>query len=203
MQQKGVLLIVCGPSGVGKTSLCRQLLEEHDRLRFSVSVTTREPRDGEVDGEDYHFVDPETFDRMKEEGAFAEWAHVHGNQYGTTFETLRTAWAEDHDLIFDIDYQGARQLKESFPDATSVLVIPPSMPVLRDRLSGRGSEDEGDIERRMNNARQELAQYEIFDFIVENDELDEAAATMQCIYRTARHRRRFQAHRVESLLDES
>ncbi len=203
MQQKGVLLIVCGPSGVGKTSVCRQLRKDHDRLRFSVSVTTRPPRDKEVDGEDYHFVDPKEFDRMKEEGAFAEWAHVHGNQYGTTFETLRSAWAENSDLIFDIDYQGARQLKESFPDATSVLVVPPSMSTLRDRLSSRGSEDAETIDRRMDNARQELAQYEIFDFIVENDELEEAAETMECIYRAARHRRRFQAHRVESLLDDA
>ena len=202
MQQKGVLLIVCGPSGVGKTSLCRQLLRDHDRLRFSVSVTTRAPREGEVDGQDYHFVDAKAFDRMKEEGAFAEWAHVHGNQYGTTFETLRTAWAEDSDLIFDIDYQGARQLKESFPDGTGVLVVPPDMQTLRQRLRGRGSESEASFERRIDNARQELAQYELFDYIVENDDFDRAVEVLSSVYLAARHRRPLSDPMVRSLLDD-
>lgn len=200
MEQKGVLFIVCGPSGVGKTTLSEEMLRRFERLTFSVSVTTRPPRDYEVDGEDYHFVDEQQFEAMREEGAFVEWARVHGNYYGTTFATLSRAWEEGRDLLFDIDYQGARQLKESFPDATSVLVVPPSMEVLRDRLTGRGSESEETLQTRLTNAREELAQYEIYDFIIENDDFEDAADDLACVYRCATFRRRFQAERVEELL---
>ena len=200
MQKTGVLLIVCGPSGVGKTSLCEELLEQFDRLQFSVSYTTRQPREDEVDGEDYHFVGEETFRQMREGDEFAEWARVHGNFYGTSFEVIRRAWERGEDLLFDIDYQGARQLQEHFPQSSGVLVIPPDMETLAERLRGRGSETEADFERRMENARRELAQYELFDYIVENDDFDLAAETMAAILRAARQQRHLQTERVESLL---
>ena len=200
MDQKGVLLIVCGPSGVGKTSLCDALLERHDRLRFSVSYTTRDPRDYEVDGEDYHFVETGAFVRMREEGAFAEWANVHGNWYGTSFQVIRDAWDDGQDLLFDIDYQGARQLKESFPGSTGVLVIPPDMETLASRLRGRGSESEEAFERRFENAREELAEFELFDYVVENDEFDEAADVLSSVYVAARQTLALQRSKVEQLL---
>lgn len=200
MEQKGVLFIVCGPSGVGKSTLCDRLLDEFERIQFSVSYTTRAPREGEIDGEDYHFVDDETFDEMVESNRFAEWAKVHGNKYGTSFDVIESAWDDDRDLLFDIDYQGARQLKESYPDSTGVFIIPPDMRALEDRLRGRDKDSKAVIERRIHNAREELAQYELFEFIVENDELERAYDVLSSIYVAARHRRHLQADRIERLL---
>lgn len=202
MDQQGVLLIVCGPSGVGKTSLCEEMLGRFDRLKFSVSYTTRDAREGEVDGDDYHFVDREEFDRMREHDEFAEWAKVHGNYYGTSFDVIRTAWKRGNDLLFDIDYQGARQLKESFPGSTGVLIIPPDMATLERRLSKRGSETNESFERRLHNAREELAQYQLFDYIVENDDFEVAADHLGSIVTAARHHRVLQHERVERLLDD-
>ena len=200
MDVQGVLLIVCGPSGVGKTSLSHAVLERFDRLDFSVSYTTREARDDEVDGVDYHFVSDETFDRMRENGGFAEWAEVHGNRYATAFEVIEQAWEEGTDLLFDIDYQGARQLKEHFPGSTGVLVVPPDMATLEQRLRGRGSESEASFARRMDNARQELAQYGLFDYIVENDDFDDAVEVLEAVYVAARHRRELCTQQLDELI---
>ncbi len=203
MEQDGVLLIVCGPSGVGKTSLCDALLDRFEGLRFSVSYTTRPPREGENDGVDYHFVDQSRFERMRESDQFAEWAKVHGNYYGTSFDVIRTAWEQDADLLFDIDYQGARQLKESFPQSTGVLIVPPDMQTLEGRLRNRGSESESTFRERLNNAKMELSQYHLFDFIVENDVFERATETLASVYIAARHRRDLQAKRVDQLLQSS
>lgn len=203
MEQQGVLLIVCGPSGVGKTSLCHELIARSEDLRFSVSYTTRERREGEVDGEDYHFVDEETFEEMRSNNQFAEFAEVHGDFYGTSFGVLREAWEDDKDLVFDIDYQGARQLKENFPKSTGVLVIPPDMATLERRLRGRGTESSEALRRRLDNAKMELSQYHLFDFVLENDELEEAVETLSAILVAARHWRDLQAPNVEQLLQES
>jgi len=202
MEQNGVLLIVCGPSGVGKTSLCHELVDRYDELRFSVSYTTRDRRSSEVDGEDYHFVEPETFEEMREEGRFAEWAEVHGHRYGTSFGVLREAWEDDFDLVFDIDYQGARQLKEHFPNSTGVLVIPPDMETLAERLEGRGSESEEAYERRLDNAKMELSQYHLFDFVVENDDFEDAVERLGAVLVASRHWRNLQKSKVERLLQE-
>lgn len=198
--QYGVLLIVCGPSGVGKTSLSRKLLDEEPRLVPSVSYTTRPPREGEEDGVDYHFVDHATFQRKRDAGAFAEWAEVHGNYYGTPKSAIENAWAEDNDVIFDIDYQGARQLKDAFPSAVGVLVIPPSMNELEARLRGRETDSERVIERRLEAAREELAQYELFDYIVENDEFDVAFEQLATVYDASRLSMPLQRSRLADLL---
>lgn len=203
MEQNGVLLIVCGPSGVGKTSLCTALLERFDRLQFSVSYTTREPREDETDGVDYEFIGQDRFDEMRESDQFAEWAKVHGNYYGTSFDVIRTAWEQDNDLLFDIDYQGARQLKESFPKSTGVLIVPPDMQTLEGRLRDRGSESDEAFRQRLNNAKMELSQYHLFDFIVENDEFDRAADVLSSVYVASRHRRDLQEHQVDRLLQSS
>lgn len=181
--KNGVLFIVCGPSGVGKTSLSRRLLEDRPRLTMSVSYTTRDPRQGEEDGVDYHFVDEATFEQMRERDEFAEWARVHGNYYGTPIDGILDAWKEDRDVLFDIDYQGARQLKDRFPEESQgVLVIPPNMRTLEDRLRGRATDSEQVIERRLEAARHELAQFELYDFIIENDEFDTALAHLEAVY---------------------
>jgi guanylate kinase len=198
--QHGVLLIVCGPSGVGKTSLTRELLERTPRLRLSISYTTRPPRDGEADGVDYHFVDHATFEEKRETGVFAEWAEVHGNYYGTPKSAIEDAWADDEDVIFDIDYQGARQLKDAFPTALGVLVIPPSMDELEDRLRGRDTDSEAVIQRRLKAAREELAQYELFDYIVENDEFDVAFEQLRTVYQAGRLAMPLQRERLAELL---
>lgn len=198
--QKGVLLIVCGPSGVGKTSLSHRLLAEHAQLVPSVSYTTRKPRDTEEDGVDYHFVDNATFVDKRDAGAFAEWAEVHGNYYGTPESAIEDAWSAGKDVIFDIDYQGARQLKDSFPSAVGVLVIPPSMEALESRLRGRETDSDQVIKRRLEAAREELAQFELFDFIVENDEFDEAFAQLDVVYEAAQLAMPQQRDRLADLL---
>lgn len=198
---KGVLLIVCGPSGVGKTSLCDALLASGPKLTLSVSYTTRPRRGDEVDGQNYHFIGSEEFERMKDAGKFAEWAEVHGNYYGTSTEVVEAAWDSGRDLLFDIDYQGARQLKQRYPDATAVLIAPPDMQVLARRLRGRGTDSDEVIENRLKAARHELAQYPLFDYVVENGEFDEAVKVLESIYVAARHARPLKIDWVEGLLD--
>jgi guanylate kinase len=137
-----ILLIISSPSGAGKTTLTHRLLQEFPELRFSVSHTTRRPRPNEVDGQDYHFVDPQGFRQLIEQGSFAEWAEVHGNLYGTSLTEIDRARSDGkHGVLFDVDYQGARQIKEKFPEAAGVFILPPSMDELRRRLDSRGSDD--------------------------------------------------------------
>jgi guanylate kinase len=139
---------------------------------------------------------------LRQEGRFAEYAEVHGNRYGTSFEVLRKAWEDDFDLVFDIDYQGARQLKEHFPNSTGVMVIPPDLETLADRLEGRGSESEEAYARRLDNAKMELSQYHLFDFIVENDTFEVAVDHLGSVLVASRHWRNLQKSKVEALLEE-
>lgn len=200
---RGVLLIVCGPSGVGKTTMCHRLLDRHEPLRFSISYTTRPPRGDEEDGVDYHFVDDDEFDRMREAGEFAEWAEVHGHRYGTARSTIESAWERGDDLLFDIDYQGADQLTSTYDHAEAVFVVPPSMAELRARLSGRGTESEEALQRRLDQATHELRQYELFDYVVTNARLDDAVETLDCIYEAARRARPLRETDVRTLIDEA
>ncbi|RAL25486.1 guanylate kinase [Lujinxingia litoralis] len=202
MAEQGVLLIVCGPSGVGKTSLCQALLKARPRLTPSVSYTTRARRGDEVDGQAYHFVDVARFEEMVERGAFAEWANVHGNYYGTSSEVIEAAWQQGHDVLFDIDYQGAKQLKERYPHATSVLVAPPDMKTLEGRLRGRGTDAPEVIARRLKAARHELAQHELFEFLLENRDFDQALGALISVYDSARHARALKVDWLNRLLDQ-
>ncbi len=197
----GILFIVCGPSGVGKTSLGRVVRERHDRLVLSVSYTTRAPRENETDGVDYHFVDMATFEKMRDEGAFAEWAMVHGNAYATPRVAITSAWDAGKDVFFDIDYQGAAQLDEAFPtESVSVLVAPPSMQELEARLRGRKTDSEEIIQRRLKNAREELEQHALFDYILFNDDFDSAADALERIYLAAQFRNHLRREKLEALL---
>lgn len=183
MKKGGLLLIVSGPSGVGKSSLCGRLLEENEQLKLSISYTTRAPRGQEVNGEHYHFVSRETFLDMVAQGKFAEHAEVHGNFYGTSRATVEEAFSRGEDLLFDIDYQGSNQLKAAFPEAScAVLLLPPSMEVLEARLRGRGTDAEDVIERRMAAATHEMEQFESFDYAVVNEVLEEAYQTLHAVY---------------------
>lgn len=187
MTAKGTLLIVAGPSGVGKSSLCKRLLREFDTLRLSISYTTRSPRGTEVDGVAYHFIDVPRYESMVAEGAFAESAFVHGNYYGSSHAAIDEVLSLGNDVLFDIDYQGARQLKDAFPNARAVLLMPPSMAVLEARLRGRDTDGEEVIQRRLAAARHELSQFELFDFAIVNDEFDRAYDALRGIYLSVRH----------------
>jgi guanylate kinase len=196
-----ILLIISSPSGAGKTTLTHRLLQEFPELRFSVSHTTRRPRANEVDGQDYHFVTEETFRRVLNEDGFAEWAEVHGNLYGTSVEEIdRARQAGKAGLLFDVDYQGARQIKEKFPHAVGVFILPPSMKELRRRLDGRGSDSAAARERRFNKAREEIEHYPFFDYMIVNDDLQQALGQLRGIVLAEGCRQWRVAAKAEALL---
>lgn len=181
----GVALVLSAPSGAGKSTLARRLLAASPRLRYSISCTTRAPRQGETEGRDYHFISRADFEARAEEGAFAEWAIVHGNFYGTPLAPLREALAQGCDILFDIDVQGAAQLRLALPEAVLAFILPPSLEELEARLRGRGLDDEASISRRLANARSELAQAMWYDAVIVNDDLETACADLLAFYRSA------------------
>ena len=195
-----LLLIICSPSGAGKTTLKNRLLAARGDLRFSVSHTTRPKRPHEVDGRDYHFVDRVHFGQMIDRGEFAEWAEVHGNRYGTSHAEIELARATHRGVVFDIDYQGARQLKASLDGPVTVFVLPPSMGELERRLRSRGDEREESILRRLTNARDEIEHYAIFDYVIVNDDLDRAFEELGAIVAAERTRTRRRARLAEHML---
>jgi guanylate kinase len=170
-----LLLTICSPSGAGKTTLTRDLLRHFKDFTFSVSCTTRKPRATEVDGRDYFFVDQDTFRKRVAEGAFVEWAEVHGNFYGTSVSELDRARSEGKvGIVFDVDYQGARQIRAQLPSAVGVFILPPSMDELARRLRGRATDDEATIQRRFAKAKVEIEHYRLFDYVIVNDDYDKA-----------------------------
>lgn len=197
-----LLLILSSPSGAGKTTLTRKLREKFPSLRFSVSHTTRAPRANEVDGKDYHFIRRDEFDELVAKDAFVEWAHVHGNCYGTTRAEIERAKAEPgcSGMIFDIDYQGARQIRAKEPDVVSVFILPPSMIELERRLRGRASETEEVVRRRFEAAKVEIEHYGFFDYLVVNDDIDNAFRHLEGIVLAERSRRTRRAELAERLL---
>ncbi len=193
-------LIITAPSGGGKTTLVRRLLDQYSDLTVSVSVTTRPPREGEMDGRDYHFVTPTTFDEMVLRGAFAEWAEVHGHRYGTSLERMIEARGRYRGMIFVIDTQGARQLMARVPEAVGVFILPPSLGVLEERLRKRGTDGEETIARRLRNARVELTHYAMFDHVVINDDLDAAYEELRAVVVAERARRWRRAAQAEAVM---
>jgi len=177
------LFVVSSPSGAGKTTLCNRLRAEFPKLSFSVSTTTRPPRAGETHGVDYEFVDQPTFQEMIARDEFAEYAMVHGHMYGTSAALVRQAVGEGRDLLFDIDYQGGRQLKQAFPhDVVLVFILPPSISALAERLQRRATDSAEVIERRLRVAREELKHYAEYDYLVMNDDLDRAYDALRAVY---------------------
>jgi guanylate kinase len=196
-----LLLILSSPSGAGKTTLTRYLLEQLPDFTFSVSHTTRKPRTGEEDGVHYHFVDRGGFEAVRDGGGFAEWAEVHGNLYGTSLAEIDRARAQGkRGIVFDIDYQGARQIRASRPEAIGVFVLPPSLEVLRKRLEGRATDSAEVIERRFQVAKVEIEHYGFFDYLIVNDDLAESQRALLGIALAERYRRGRQALKAERLL---
>jgi guanylate kinase len=189
--RRGVLLIVASPSGAGKTSLCRRLMADHKALELSVSMTTRGIRPGEVADRDYHFVDDAEFQRLIDADAFLEWADVHGSRYGSPRAPIDRALAEGRDVLFDIDWQGARDIAQKCPDdAVRVFILPPSLEELRRRLVTRSQDAEEVIERRIANAKGEIEHCGEFDYVFVNDDFDRSYAELAHIYHAERSRRR-------------
>jgi guanylate kinase len=197
-----LLLVLSSPSGAGKTTLTRMLLQNCPDLRFSVSHTTRAPRNGEVDGADYHFVDRAEFLDLVARGAFLEWAEVHGNLYGTSSAEIDRARATAgcNGMIFDIDYQGARQIKSKVADVVTAFLLPPSMDELQRRLRGRASETEETLSRRFNVAKREIEHYALFDYVVVNEHVQQAFDELRSIVVAERTRRQRRARVAEALL---
>ncbi len=196
-----LLLIVSSPSGAGKTTLCHKLLGEFVDLKFSISHTTRVQRAGEVDGKDYYYIKDDDFDRMIEDELFIEWAHVHGNRYGTARAEVRAAATAGKDLIFDVDFQGARKIKDQYPNAVGVFVLPPSIGELQRRLRARGTESKESLERRFKAALDEISNHELFDYLFVNDKLEVAYDRLRAILLAERSRRSRVAHLAEEMLE--
>jgi len=196
----GILFIVSAPSGAGKTSLLKQLIPADPRLALSVSHTTRAMRPGEEDGVHYHFATVEAFQRMVGEGAFLEHAQVFDNYYGTAEGAVRDQLAGGQDVVLEIDWQGAGQVRQRFPEAVSIFIAPPSITALRERLSGRGQDSDETIERRMRDARSELSHFPEYDYLVLNDDFDTALAELAAIVTAERLRQPRQAARHAAAL---
>lgn len=198
----GVLFVVSAPSGAGKTSLLRVLVPTDPRLRLSVSHTTRAPRPGEVDGIHYHFVDRPQFEAMVAADAFLEHARVFDNLYGTAEQSVRDLLGASFDVVLEIDWQGARQVRARFPEAVSVFIVPPSVAALRERLSGRGQDSTEVIDRRMRDARSELSHFGEYDYLVVNDAFAQALEDLRAIVAAERLRRPRQQTRFAAALEE-
>lgn len=200
MQRQGILFTVSAPSGAGKTSLVRALVEAEPLLGVSVSHTTRPARSGERDGVNYHFVTVDHFQAMAAAGAFLEHARVFDNYYGTAEQTVAAERAAGRDVILEIDWQGAAQVRRQVPDCVSIFVLPPSREVLRERLTGRGQDAEAVIDRRMAEAVSEMSHYPESDYLVINDCFDAALSDLQAIVRAERLRQSRQQQAQAGLL---
>ncbi len=196
----GTLFVISAPSGAGKTSLVQALLEQTDNLKVSVSHTTRAIRPGEIDGVDYHFVAEETFQAMLERADFLEQARVFDNFYGTSQPWVEEQLAAGCDIILEIDWQGAQQIRHLKPDCVCIFILPPSRETLHERLTNRGQDDESIIAGRMAKAISEMSHYGEADFLVINDHFDTALAELQTIVRCQRLRQDPQAHRYRELI---
>jgi guanylate kinase len=197
---QGKLYIISAPSGAGKTSLVRQLVADLDRLTVSVSHTTRPMRPGEAHGRDYFFVPVAEFQAMLERQAFLEHARVFDNFYGTARQTVEENLSQGLDVILEIDWQGAQQIKKLMPDSLSIFILPPSIDILQQRLRNRGQDDEQIIARRMRDAVTEMSHYDEFDYLVVNDVFEQALAALKSILTANRLTRQRQMHELEPLL---
>lgn len=194
---RGVLFVVSSPSGGGKGTLIHRVLNGTPGLKYSVSYTTRTPRNGEIAGIDYLFVSPARFEELVAAEEFLEWARVHGNFYGTSREQVSKERAAGSDIILEVDVQGATSVKKLIPDSVSIFILPPSFEVLRQRLIARGTDSPMELELRLRNAPVELAQYVAFDYVIINDDLDRAVAQLGAIVSAERARRERQEQEIK------
>ena len=202
LARRGMMFILSSPSGAGKTTIARRLLEAEDNLGMSVSVTTRPIRPGEEDGRDYHFVDKQRYDAMVAKDAFLEWAEVFGNHYGTPRAEIAAGLEEGRDFLFDVDWQGAQQLSQrAGADVVSVFLLPPSIGELEHRLRSRGTDSEEVITGRMERARSEISHWDGYDYVVINDEIEACFEKVRTILEAERLRRERQTGLVDFTRD--
>ena len=188
--RRGIMLVLSSPSGAGKSTIARALLKEDPDITLSVSVTTRERRPSEIDGVHYQFVSKQEFQQMRDGGALAEWAEVHGNFYGTLHRAIETALATGSDMLFDIDWQGAQQLREKMSaDLVEIFILPPSMEELHSRLKRRAEDSDDVIAKRLQNAHDEITKWSDYDYVIVNDDLDRAYSAVKAIVMAERLRR--------------
>lgn len=179
--KKGRLFIVSAPSGAGKTTLCKYLMKRFPDMVYSVSSTTRKPRNTEVDGKDYHFISKEEFEKGIQENRWAEWAVVYGNYYGTSASFMKKEMENGNDILLDIDVQGHKKIVQRFPEAISIFIMPPSLSVLRNRLEKRGQDEPDTIEKRIQDAEKEMAEKDDYTHVIVNDDLQKARSEIGAI----------------------
>lgn len=196
----GTLYIISAPSGAGKTSLVKALLEQDSQARVSVSHTTRDPRPGEENGTDYHFISLEIFEAMVQEDQFLEHAQVFNNRYGTSAQSVNKLLQADKDVILEIDWQGAQQIRQAMPDAVSVFILPPSKSALQQRLENRGQDDADVINSRMQQAVSEMSHYDEYDFLIINDDFQTALSELAAIFIAGRQQQKPQSLRHQKMI---
>lgn len=199
--QNGILFVVSSPSGGGKGTLIQRVLKRLPDLSYSVSYTTRKPRDGEVNGSQYFFVTREQFSQMIERNDFLEWANVHGHLYGTSRDQVSHDVSHGRDIVLEVDVQGAASIRKLVSDAVSVFILPPSLTVLRERLVARGTDSPAELEVRLRNAPQELKAYKTFDYVIINDDVDRAAEQLIAIIEGERTRLSRQQERIRRVVE--
>jgi len=201
MENSKNIIVISGPSGSGKSTLIRELFEKFDNLTFSVSYTTRKIRNGEQEGINYNYVSEETFKNMIDNDKFVEWASVYGKYYGTAWEEIKKKSEKDNILILDIDIQGAKKIKEKFNEALMVLISPPSFSELKKRLVNREKRNDEDIRNRLAISLSELKEYQIYDNIIINDDLEKAKLTLNSIVRAYKSRTKFIYKKLAKITD--
>ena len=197
---RGVLFVVSSPSGGGKGTLIQRVLKELPNLSYSVSYTTRAPRNGEAEGREYFFVTPEEFEHRIAAGEFLEWAHVHGKLYGTSRHQVSREIFEGRDIILEVDVQGAASVRELVSDSVSIFILPPSVETLRQRLMARGTDSPEELDLRLKHAPEELRHYKSFDYVIINDEVEKAASQLRCIVQAERARRNRQEPQIKRVI---
>jgi len=198
----GSVFVISAPSGAGKTTLCRRILDEDRAIEFSVSYTTRPRRAGEQDGVDYRFVDRQEFERRRDEHEFAEWAVVGGHLYGTSAPVLREAVAQGHDILLDIDTQGAMNIRRQFPEAVLIFILPPGRAALRERLEKRGTDGPQEVVRRLALAQGEIEKCPAYDYVIINDDLETAYRQLRAVLDATRCRSDRQVRRIVAIVRE-
>jgi guanylate kinase len=188
MQQRGQIFVITAPSGTGKTTIIRAIRESGIGVGYCVSHTTREPRHGEIPGKHYHFITRRDFESMVDAGQFIEWAHVYGHLYGTSYSSMESQLSSGKDILLDLDIQGSEAIKRRFPESLSIFILPPSIEALKERLKKRGANDTKDVDLRMKKAAEEIMGFGEYDFIVVNDDLEQAVHEIEAIILSERAR---------------